>query len=360
MRFADWLQIEQHVSPAARDVVVPRLVLQPLVENAIKHGLAGRSAKGLIKIIARVEDGRLEVAVRDNGVGLSTAGHRPGYGIGLQNVGERLATLFGDDWRLALEEAPLGGTVALLSIPARYAPQPMTDSFAVVARTQTAAVLDFVRRHPTGATMLGWALWAVVWTAQSFAYLTLRGRTAEAEPVRLAVTHFIGAALWAAATPLVAGVARVLPVQRRGLTWRLLAHAALCVVVTLAQALTWHRVLTLVLGKDAPPWPAAYVTVMFVNVLAYFILIGITHYERTMQWLRDRENTAVALRARLEEARLQDATLRAQPEAVLQTLESLADRVTWDAAGTERALADLGDRLRRTLERGRAWSPAGD
>ena len=109
VRFADWLTIEYDIGDPAVDCLVPRFVLQPLVENAIRHGLAGRSAAGTIRIRAAVENDDLVLRVSDDGVGLARAA-RPGRGIGLANVRERLAILYGDD-RLRLLDGPSGGGV---------------------------------------------------------------------------------------------------------------------------------------------------------------------------------------------------------------------------------------------------------
>ena len=77
VRFADWLTIEYDIEDPAVDCLVPRFVLQPLVENAIRHGLAGRSAAGTIRIRAAVENDELVLRVSDDGVGLARAA-RPG------------------------------------------------------------------------------------------------------------------------------------------------------------------------------------------------------------------------------------------------------------------------------------------
>jgi two-component system sensor histidine kinase AlgZ len=354
IRFADWLKIEQMVSPEARGVLVPRLVLQPLVENAIKHGLVGRVSRGRIEILARVEDRLLHVAVRDNGVGLGAAGHTPGHGIGLRNVRDRLSALYGTAWRLSLDALPSGGTSVALTIPARRAPReedaPPTD--VATSRAAGGRIPDLIRRHPAAATVLGWFLWGSAWVGQSRAYLVLRGRLEEAAMPRVLVTHFAGAAIWAAATPLVVWLARRFPVEGRTAPWRALAHLALATLLALAHALAWRTLLDALLPGEVPPWPEAYVTAIFVSVLAYFILLAVGHYGSAMQWLRERENTAASLRAELEESALRAATTRAQPEVLVQTLERLAGEVTDDVEGTERAIAALADDLREALDAG--------
>src|SRR4029077_19028062 len=89
------LRIDYDVGGDTLDCLVPRFVLQPLVENAIRHGLTGRVAAGCIEISSKLADGRLVLRVADNGVGLRQVVSRSGYGIGLTNVRDRLTHLFG-------------------------------------------------------------------------------------------------------------------------------------------------------------------------------------------------------------------------------------------------------------------------
>jgi hypothetical protein len=90
LRFPDWLRIDYDVGGDTLDCLVPRFVLQPLVENAIRHGLTGRVAAGCIEISSKLAAGRLVLRVADNGVGLRQVVSRSGYGIGLTNVEEPL------------------------------------------------------------------------------------------------------------------------------------------------------------------------------------------------------------------------------------------------------------------------------
>lgn len=94
---------------------VPQMVFQPLVENAIKHGVADRATGGRIQVSARALDGRLLLAVQDDGVGLK--GKRPTNGLGLTNTRDRLAFLYGERHEFKLGEAPGGGVRVDISIP---------------------------------------------------------------------------------------------------------------------------------------------------------------------------------------------------------------------------------------------------
>ena len=99
---------------------VPNLILQPLVENAIKHGIAKKVDSGLIHIQAARRDGMLQLTVRDNGPGLTPNGSAEvsgTEGVGLHNTRRRLKELYGERYGLKLENAPDGGLIVLLQIP---------------------------------------------------------------------------------------------------------------------------------------------------------------------------------------------------------------------------------------------------
>ncbi len=116
IRFADRLTVRTTISADTFDAMVPNLVLQPLVENAIRHGVAQREANGLVEINATRENGILHLEVRDNGPGLAP-GESPRDGIGLSNTRERLRCLYGAAHSLVVRSAAGGGTVAELTIP---------------------------------------------------------------------------------------------------------------------------------------------------------------------------------------------------------------------------------------------------
>jgi two-component system LytT family sensor kinase len=119
-RFAERLKIEKQISPEAQQALVPYLILQPLVENAIRHGIEPREEMGLLQICACHNDGRLELRVRDNGNGLAGKEDPPGQeGIGLSNTRSRLGHLYGKNFRLELVSAEGGGLEARVEIPFR-------------------------------------------------------------------------------------------------------------------------------------------------------------------------------------------------------------------------------------------------
>jgi len=114
-RFSDRLTVTIDIDPETLDARVPNLILQPLVENAIRHGIASRAEPGKVEIRARRLKGNLQIEVRDDGPGLPPG--EPREGVGLSNTRARLRQLYGDRQRLQLSNAPGGGLLAALTIP---------------------------------------------------------------------------------------------------------------------------------------------------------------------------------------------------------------------------------------------------
>ncbi len=125
VRFGDRLRVETDISPSALDLLVPNLALQPLVENAVRHGIAPRAAGGLIHVIADVEQERLLIEIRDDGPGSPAFTER----VGLTNTRARLAHLYGSRARLQLENVA-GGFRARLTIPVHTEPVHIDQSNA--------------------------------------------------------------------------------------------------------------------------------------------------------------------------------------------------------------------------------------
>ncbi len=121
-RFADRLRVVFDVDAESRGVLVPNLVLQPLVENAVKHGIALHDRVGTVRIAARRDGDALRLSVGDDGPGappggLAAAAPGDGRGVGLSNTAERLAHLYGAAGRLAAGQAPGGGMEVAVWIP---------------------------------------------------------------------------------------------------------------------------------------------------------------------------------------------------------------------------------------------------
>ena len=150
IRFQGKLEVEEEIAREALDAFVPNLILQPLVENAIKHGASQISGVAQIGIQARREGERLILRVRDNGPGLGNApgdasddasgdgAPRPNRGVGLRNTRERLEGLYGTAQRFTLAPAEGGGLIAEVIVP--YRTEPLSPPVAPHLANQPAHV----------------------------------------------------------------------------------------------------------------------------------------------------------------------------------------------------------------------------
>ncbi|MBT9332450.1 sensor histidine kinase [Paracidobacterium acidisoli] len=116
IRFADRLRIEIRVDPGALDGLVPCFLLQPIVENAIRHGIAHCEAAGVVEATARCDGHRLHLRVRDTGPGVSTP-QQNGHGIGLKNTRERLMHFYQDEFVMHARPLDAGGFEVAITIP---------------------------------------------------------------------------------------------------------------------------------------------------------------------------------------------------------------------------------------------------
>jgi len=114
VRLGERLQFRRDVDPRALHAQVPRLLLQPLVENAVAHSVALREAPSKVEVRARCEGDRLVVEVLDDGAGTPA---KPGFGMGLANTRARLECLYGEDQSLEIAELTGGGTRVTVSLP---------------------------------------------------------------------------------------------------------------------------------------------------------------------------------------------------------------------------------------------------
>ena len=119
IRFGPSLVVDKQIDESSLDLVVPSMILQPLVENSIKHGLGRKLGEGRITIRAMRVDGRMVIEVLDNGVGLTHTRmeEESEGGIGLRNVNERLRVIYGQPYQLKLHSEPGQGTTARIEIP---------------------------------------------------------------------------------------------------------------------------------------------------------------------------------------------------------------------------------------------------
>jgi two-component system, LytTR family, sensor kinase len=119
IRFGPQLRVQKEIDPATLDVLVPSMILQPLVENAIKHGLSRKVGGGRVLIRTRRRDGAARIEILDDGLGMTPERLHEAFqgGIGLSNVGERLRVIYGEGCQLHLESTLDRGTTVSMEIP---------------------------------------------------------------------------------------------------------------------------------------------------------------------------------------------------------------------------------------------------
>ena len=130
VRFAGRLQIEKSIDKESRDALVPSMILQPIVENSIKHGIEPKVGTGTVRLGSSLKSGRLQIEIEDDGVGIPHADMASLFqkGIGLGNARERLEVLFGQDFQLAFEARAGGGVRVRVQIPELRDPARVPES----------------------------------------------------------------------------------------------------------------------------------------------------------------------------------------------------------------------------------------
>ena len=116
LRFQDRLQTLFDIEPESHNALVPNLILQPVVENAVRHGISAVSGSGFIRIAARRRANTLQICIVDNGPGLP---QRVEEGIGIATTRQRLIRMYGAEGKLELKNEPAGGTLVVLEFPFR-------------------------------------------------------------------------------------------------------------------------------------------------------------------------------------------------------------------------------------------------
>jgi len=357
IRLGGRLRVAWEVDPAARGAWVPHMLLQPLVENAVKHGLAGRERGGCVAVAARRDGEWLALEVRDDGVGLAAAAARgaPGAGIGTANTRARLAQLYGDAHALEIAPADGGGTRVSLRLPWHEAPWPSraletpAGSAAPAGRRRwpgraAAALLFLVLWRRAFVLMLGvkvvpgrvvGAAEAAVCGALNAAVLTLLVCTAVVMARRAPVTWGTAAraARRHAGAALLLGTAVVLELTACLLPWG-----------TPARGFATPEALGDI-ARDALRWAAVFAAVSLV-----------AHAVELARRARAGEAAGLALQASLARAELERTSaelrglqLQVNPGFLFTALGAVAARMHDAPADAERMVVRLADLLRRAM-----------
>jgi len=128
VRFSDRLDVRMHIEPGVQEARLPSMSLQPLVENAIRHGIALDASATLLAVEARRSNGRLHIEIRNDGPSYRADVPRDARrGLGLANIRARLSRLYGAQYRLDVSAGPKGGAIVVLEVPWRTGPEAHAD-----------------------------------------------------------------------------------------------------------------------------------------------------------------------------------------------------------------------------------------
>ncbi|MEM1202983.1 MAG: histidine kinase [Acidobacteriota bacterium] len=351
-RFGGRLRVVFDVDDGLRSAPVPALLLQPLIENAIRHGIASLPGGGTVTITARVQDGRLRLAVTDDGVGppdpqrLGPAG----LGVGLENTRDRLRLLYGDAGQVTLHERPGGGTRVLVELPLSFpptltpgAPEPLPDVAPHGSRSASPG-----RRSASLWIGLGWAVPGVLLVALGSA--ATAGGVGEAAPL----APLLGLPLWWfwwLATPIVLSWARRFPVDRRRTA---AAHLPLALSLSVAHMAAVAAVFRwlgpqAVAGTQLPlllagPW-------FDISLFSYLVILCGHRAATSQRGVEHQRARWAELEGRLAQADDDRLRLRLRPKALLERLASLRSLVAQGRhADAEEAIQDLAANLRIALD----------
>lgn len=400
-RFSDWLSVKLDITADARRALVPHLVLQPLVENAIRHGLAVRQAPGNIIITARREGDWLTMRVEDDGVGITREVETKRAGIGLANVADRLRQLYADDHIFGIRNRPQGGAEVELKVPFREGtpmtspPRPLetlpTEEEIASWRTgefegstirpdeplrihsgdsesprhqNAASEIHNQHAHESRAAArpaetspelsvrvwLGiagvWLLLAIFWTNQIVLVTNVRIRNSEFTLWDLSQMQVVTSVIWLVMSLPVLWLARRFRLTADNWHWRLPIH----VVAALACGFVHLGTMRLVGITEAPVLSSININPLTGDFFIYLAFLAWSHSRDFVAWFRQRDVETARLSAEIARSRFQNLRVQLRPEFLLATLEYLVDLVRRDVDRAERLIVQLADTLRQTLE----------
>ena len=344
MRFGDRLTIEMDVAPDAANARVPALVLQPLVENAIRHGTAPLGAHGHIRIVAVRRAERLELRVEDNGRGPGTP--RPD-GQGLRNTRVRLQELYGDRQGVRLERGVKGGTISVVNMPFRDSPG-ADDSASL---REGSEIEDMRTGTPNSLRLIPlvmgfWAFFGILWTAQVSAIAVIGGRPLPPLPAAL-WPNLGNAAAWVIMTGIIIMAVRRWPARREGWPSRLVLHAALALGVSAALMAARWLVTT---GGATPFFSLAHTGWLGWDLMTYCVIAGFTQAASIAKRGREADVRVAWLEAELATAQLDALKWQLQPQFLVDTLDAIAVASISDPDRADDMTTFLGSLLRLMLE----------
>jgi hypothetical protein len=345
-RFADALTVEFDIDPDAAAAALPRLIVQPLLENAIRHGIGYGGSGGRVLVEARRTGTRLHLRVMDNGAGIAPGGVREGVGLGLTR--RRLEQLFGADATLALQALPAGGTVASLDLPLRFTPATRGAEGARAA-DDALALLPLHRPMTAGSAALAvLGAWAIVFAVGFPTTLTeyLARLPLGAAILTAAGKRVLEFAPWVVATPLIVAWSR--GIARRGMHPVVLVA---CHVAAGAAAVAGQQAVYRAIGVILPSYPPGWVTAYMVwGAMVYVAVAGAAHVWVVQRRYAEEALAGEILARDLAQAELDAVSWRLQPDFIAGVLRDIATLAGTDPARADALTVSLGDLMRIMLD----------
>jgi two-component system LytT family sensor kinase len=366
VRFGEKLRFEIDVPQELLDARVPHLLLQPLAENSIRHGIAVQRRPGMINISARRSANDLSIEIRDNGVGLRSGAGAQREGLGLTTTRKRLQQLYGTDQRLEVLDDPAGGAVARLVIPfsvcdRNAAPEPAAEeSYEAQPEdadesspagseedAQPQAVSKWSKRRVAVVLAAAWAVVAsITLQIDVFFWDMLHSNMKRAK--HFVVLDVADAAFVIPVALAAIALSRRWPLEAGNWKRRLLLHMA--VGIAFAYADFFFRKATGYFPPVAKLTGAAGINTFCWAGSLYLIAAGVAHATQFYGELRARQVQTAATRAQLAAVELEVLRLRLHPQFLLNTLAAIAQVVDTDPEAADEMTARLGDLLRMMLD----------
>jgi LytS/YehU family sensor histidine kinase len=374
IRFGGRLSVEYEIDAAARRLLVPRLVLQPLVENAIGHGLSRLERGGCVTVRATTDGRRLTVRVLDDGRGLDP-GAAPREGVGLGNTRARLAQLYGPDASLVLAGREEGGCEARIELPASTVeraagpePEPAHDEGHDAPIDWHAPAPPAHEPRETGGAGARWAVGPYAAALAATTLLAAERTTASLYAgvrqsgwnptwLELFPYHLANWYPWLLAAPAVFWLARRLPVHGRR-AWRNLAlhlplSAAVFMAASFVAAALKYPASQARLPAGMTLWGlvgATYRTSFAIYLPVYFVILGVAHAVHAEREARRRALREARLHGLLERARRDALRMQLQPHFLFNTLHAVSALMDRDVLAARRMIARLSELLRLALD----------
>jgi signal transduction histidine kinase len=348
VRFGAQLETRVEADAGAREVAIPHLVLQPIVENAIVHAVAPRGNAGSISVLAQREGDRVCIRVRDDGPGPS---HHRVEGVGLSNTRLRLRQRFGDRFTLQLRRAGHSGAETIIEIPAEMPDvAPAAPPRAVTNELPAAEPTETKRRGIASTTIVSAVVWialALLFTeSQHLAAAMDRSAFVWSDTAWLNLTMAIA---WAFLTPVVSRVAERVATAAVPTRMKITAHVAIGSLVTAVQLITWLAALHATELRLFRAAEDVLIDWFLWDIVAYATVVGFATVVLIAEQRRATRLQMAETGRELARARTDAMRLRLQPGILLGAIDAVDRWIANDPQRAEEAITRFGDLLRGLL-----------